>query len=123
MHRPSVNRKPSGGLSREQVTGSVRWTESVSYLLDHLDCTQFIELGPGGVLAGLVGRIRKGTPVISISNVASLTDALESAFVESTPHFDSRRLQRPVAQLAGCDLKPINLSVKLEHDSCRHGHR
>jgi [acyl-carrier-protein] S-malonyltransferase len=61
----------------QQVTGSVRWTESVSYLLDHLDCTQFIELGPGGVLAGLIGRIRKGTPVTSISDVASLTDALK----------------------------------------------
>jgi [acyl-carrier-protein] S-malonyltransferase len=61
----------------EQVTGSVRWTESVNYLLDHLNCTQVIELGPGGVLAGLVGRIRKGTPVISISNVATLTDALK----------------------------------------------
>lgn len=62
----------------EQVTGSVRWTESVNYLLDHLHCSQFIELGPGGVLAGLVGRIRKGTPVISVSNVASLTDALKA---------------------------------------------
>ena len=61
----------------QQVTGSVRWIESVSYLLDHLDCTQFIELGPGGVLAGLVGRIRKGTPITSISDVASLTDALK----------------------------------------------
>ena len=56
----------------------MRWTESVNYLLDHLHCTQFIELGPGGVLAGLVGRIRKGTPVISISDVASLTDALKA---------------------------------------------
>ena len=62
----------------EQVTGSVRWTESVNYLLDHLHCSQLVELGPGGVLAGLVGRIRKGTPVISISNVAGLTDALKT---------------------------------------------
>lgn len=60
----------------DQVTGSVRWTESVEYLIDHLHCTEFLELGPGGVLAGLIGRIRKGTPVISISNSASLTDAL-----------------------------------------------
>ena len=51
----------------DQVTGSVRWTESVNYLLDDLGCQQLIELGPGGVLAGLVGRIRKGTPVISLS--------------------------------------------------------
>ncbi len=46
----------------DQVTGSVRWTESIEYLIDHLHCTQFLELGPGGVLAGLVGRIRKGNP-------------------------------------------------------------
>jgi hypothetical protein len=35
-----------------------------------------LELGPGGVLAGLVGRIRKGTPIASISNVATLDQAL-----------------------------------------------
>jgi [acyl-carrier-protein] S-malonyltransferase len=62
----------------DQVTGSVRWTESVEYLLDHLHCTEFVELGPGGVIAGLVGRIRKGTPVISISNAASLDDAVKA---------------------------------------------
>jgi [acyl-carrier-protein] S-malonyltransferase len=56
----------------DQVTGSVRWTESVEYLIDHLHCTNFLELGPGGVIAGLVGRIRKGTPVVSIANVAGL---------------------------------------------------
>ncbi len=60
----------------DQVTGSVRWTESVEYLIDHLHCTDFLELGPGGVLAGLVGRIRKGTPVVTISNSANLENAL-----------------------------------------------
>lgn len=60
----------------DQVTGSVRWTESVEYLLDHLHCDLLVELGPGGVIAGLVNRIRKGTPVLSISNVATLEDAL-----------------------------------------------
>ena len=61
----------------DQVTGSVRWTESIEYILDHLHCTEFVEFGPGGVLAGLVGRIRKGTPVVSVSNTASLEDALK----------------------------------------------
>jgi len=60
----------------EQVTGSVCWTASIEYLLDHLGCERFIELGPSGVIAGLVGRIRKGTPVISISNSAELDSAL-----------------------------------------------
>jgi [acyl-carrier-protein] S-malonyltransferase len=61
----------------DQVTGSVRWTESIEHLLDHEHCDLLVELGPGGVLAGLVGRIRKGTPVVSISNVATLEAALE----------------------------------------------
>jgi len=58
----------------EQVTGSVRWTESVEYLLDHLHATTLVELGPGGVLAGLAGRIRKGTDTLSGGNVASLDE-------------------------------------------------
>ena len=62
----------------DQVTGSVRWTESVEYLLDQLHCDQFIELGPGGVLAGLVGRIRKGTPVLSASDSTSLAEAAKA---------------------------------------------
>ncbi|MEO7933086.1 MAG: ACP S-malonyltransferase [Chthoniobacterales bacterium] len=60
----------------EQVTGSVRWTESITYLLDELKVDLFLELGPGAVIAGLVNRIRKDTPVISISDVASLEKAV-----------------------------------------------
>ena len=60
----------------DQVTGSVRWTSSIEYMIDHLGITRFLELGPGGVIAGLVGRIRKGTEVISISDTTSLEAAL-----------------------------------------------
>jgi [acyl-carrier-protein] S-malonyltransferase len=59
----------------DQVTGTVRWTESMIWMLDHAGCDLFLEFGPGGVLAGLLGRIRKGTDVLSISNPASLADA------------------------------------------------
>jgi [acyl-carrier-protein] S-malonyltransferase len=62
----------------DQVTGSVRWTESIEYLLDHLHCTRFLELGPAGVLSGLVGRIRKGTPVVSLSNSANVMEAISA---------------------------------------------
>jgi [acyl-carrier-protein] S-malonyltransferase len=61
---------------REQVTGTVRWTETMERLVDHDRIEQFIELGPGGVLAGLLGRTRKGTPIVSISDVASLEAAV-----------------------------------------------
>jgi [acyl-carrier-protein] S-malonyltransferase len=60
----------------QQVTGTVRWTESVECMIDQLGCNLFLELGPGEVLAGLVGRIRKGTEVFSISNRSSLEAAL-----------------------------------------------
>ena len=60
----------------DQVTGSVCWSQGVEYLIDQLHMSRFLELGPGGVLAGLVGRIRKGTPIASISNVATLDQAL-----------------------------------------------
>src|SRR5205823_5261663 len=53
---------------REQVTSTVRWTESIEYLIDTEECDHFIELGPGGVIAGLVNRTRKGLPVVSISD-------------------------------------------------------
>jgi [acyl-carrier-protein] S-malonyltransferase len=60
----------------DQVTGSVCWSQSVEYLIDSLHMTHFLELGPGGVLAGLVGRIRKGTSIASVSNVATLEQAI-----------------------------------------------
>jgi [acyl-carrier-protein] S-malonyltransferase len=60
----------------KQVTGTVRWAESVEYMIDQLGCNLFLELGPGEVLAGLVGRIRKGTEVLSIGNRSSLETAL-----------------------------------------------
>ncbi|MDB6149370.1 MAG: Malonyl CoA-acyl carrier protein transacylase [Chthoniobacter sp.] len=61
---------------QDQVTGTVCWTETLEYLVDEERCELFIELGPGGVLAGLLNRTRKGTPCVSISDCASLDAAL-----------------------------------------------
>jgi [acyl-carrier-protein] S-malonyltransferase len=61
---------------REQVTGTVRWTETIEHLIDHEKVDLFIELGPGQVLAGLVGRIRKDFPILSIGDVPSLMAAV-----------------------------------------------
>ncbi|MGI8956299.1 MAG: ACP S-malonyltransferase [Chthoniobacterales bacterium] len=61
---------------QEQVTGTVRWTECMERMLE-MGCDLFLELGPGGVLAGLLQRTRKGTEVISVSDVASLQSCVE----------------------------------------------
>ena len=59
-----------------QVTGSVRWSESMMAFLGRgLDT--FIEIGPGGVLAGLMKRISREATVISIEDAASLDAAVE----------------------------------------------
>ncbi len=60
-----------------QVTGSVRWAQSMDYLLN-AGHTHFLELGPGGQLAGMLVRIRKGTWVQSVSDPASLEKALQA---------------------------------------------
>jgi [acyl-carrier-protein] S-malonyltransferase len=61
---------------REQVTGTVRWTESVEHLIDHEKVDLLIELGPGKVVAGLVARIRKDFPILSIGDIPSLKAAV-----------------------------------------------
>jgi [acyl-carrier-protein] S-malonyltransferase len=61
---------------QDQVTGTVRWTEIIEYLVDDEKCDLFLELGPGGVLAGLLSRTRKGTSCLSIADVPSLEAAL-----------------------------------------------
>ncbi len=78
----NVTAKPVSGENdipqslAEQVTGTVRWTQSIEYMIDQIGCDLFLELGPGEILAGLVSRIRRGTEVISIADRASLEKAL-----------------------------------------------
>jgi [acyl-carrier-protein] S-malonyltransferase len=49
----------------EQVTGTVRWRESVAYMVAQ-GVTRFVEIGSGKVLAGLVKRIADGTEAQSV---------------------------------------------------------
>ena len=55
----------------EQVTASVRWEESVRYLLAQ-GFTRFIELGPGTALSGFMKRIDKNATMLNVSDVPSL---------------------------------------------------
>lgn len=55
----------------EQVTSSVRWEESIRYLLAQ-GFTRFIELGPGAALSGFMKRIDKSAEALNIADAASL---------------------------------------------------
>jgi [acyl-carrier-protein] S-malonyltransferase len=55
----------------EQVTSSVRWEDSMRYLLSQ-GFTRFIELGPGKALSGFMKRIDPNVQMLNVADVASL---------------------------------------------------
>ena len=61
---------------QDQVTGTVRWLDCMERLAA-LGCDFFVELGPGGVLAGLLRRTLKGVDVTSVADVESVRIAAE----------------------------------------------
>ena len=61
-----------------QVTGTVRWIESIQTFVSMGDRC-FLEIGPGKVLAGLVGKIDKDATVYSVEDPGSM-DAFVEAF-------------------------------------------
>jgi len=54
----------------DQITSRVRWRESISYMINE-KVTNFVEIGPGKVLSGLVKKIDKE---VKIKNISSLND-------------------------------------------------
>jgi len=56
---------------RDQVTGTVRWTDCMQRLID-LGCDFFIEFGPGNVLAGLLKRTNRDINIISVGDAESV---------------------------------------------------
>jgi len=73
----NVTAQPHGSLDQisvrlvEQVTSSVRWEESMRYLLAQ-GFTRFIELGPGTALSGFMKRIDKHAQMLNVADVPSL---------------------------------------------------
>ena len=61
---------------QDQVTGTVRWLDCMERLVD-LGCDLFVELGPGGILAGLLRRTLKDMDVISVSDAESVRKCAE----------------------------------------------
>jgi len=55
----------------EQVCGSVRWEESIRYLLAQ-GFADFVECGPGGVIAGLLRRIDPAVRCLSLESYADI---------------------------------------------------
>jgi [acyl-carrier-protein] S-malonyltransferase len=77
----NVTARPATGVAEikellvRQVTSSVRWSESMQWLVAQ-GFTRFIELGPGNVLSGLMKRISKDVEMLNISDCATLDATL-----------------------------------------------
>jgi [acyl-carrier-protein] S-malonyltransferase len=73
------------GSAREalvrQVTGSVKWSESMQWLVAK-DVSTFIEVGPGKVLCGLMRQIDRSRKCLNVEDEASLQRTME--FVVNT---------------------------------------
>jgi [acyl-carrier-protein] S-malonyltransferase len=75
--RPSSSVHEIKELLARQVTSSVRWSESMQWLVAQ-GVTCFIELGPGTVLSGLMKRINKDVTMLTVSDCASLDDTVRA---------------------------------------------
>jgi len=65
-----------------QVTASVRWSDSMQWLIQH-GVQTFVEVGPGKVLCGIMRQIDRTKKCLNVEDEASLQKTAE--FLASTP--------------------------------------
>lgn len=65
-----------------QVTGSVRWSESMQWLIQH-GLQTLVEVGPGKVLCGLMRQIDRSKKCLNVEDEGSLQKTME--FLAQTP--------------------------------------
>ena len=58
-------------LLSDQITSRVRWRESINYMIQK-GVTEFIEIGPGKVLSGLVKKINKDVKILNINSLEDI---------------------------------------------------
>ncbi|RRA48384.1 ACP S-malonyltransferase [Acidipila sp. EB88] len=62
----------------QQVTGAVRWVECMEAVQTRFAPVQWIEVGPGKVLGGLLRQIDRSLSVLNVEDSASLAKSLAS---------------------------------------------
>src|SRR5690606_28617507 len=77
--RPLSSGDEAPRMLTAQVTGSVRWVETLRWLGAQAgDGVRFVELGSGEVLTGLVKRTLPGAWCAAVSDPASLEEVLSA---------------------------------------------
>ncbi|MFC4766043.1 ACP S-malonyltransferase [Effusibacillus consociatus] len=68
--RPVLSADEIRGALYEQVASSVLWEDSVKYMLEQ-GVETFVEIGPGQVLSGLIKKVNRRIPTLSIQDPAT----------------------------------------------------
>lgn len=74
--KPSTDHKIILEKIKKQMTSSVRWTQTVEYLVKD-GVTDVIEIGPGKILTGLVKKINSAINCHNINNLSSLNEFIK----------------------------------------------
>lgn len=74
---PVTNGDDARDALRRQVSRAVRWDDSIARMLAD-GFTHFVEVGPGKVLTGLIGRISKETVRLNVQSLADVQTVREA---------------------------------------------
>ena len=74
--RPVEDPESARGALVRQVTGSVRWSQSMQWLVAQ-GAQTFVEVGPGKVLCGLMRQIDRSKKCVNVEDESSLGKTLE----------------------------------------------
>jgi [acyl-carrier-protein] S-malonyltransferase len=70
--RPVLDPDAIRRLLVEQITGRVRWRESIEWLAGEGGVTRFVEAGAGKVLTGMAKRIAPDADAVALNTPADL---------------------------------------------------
>ncbi|HEX2730758.1 MAG TPA: ACP S-malonyltransferase [Polyangiaceae bacterium] len=73
LGEPNQDASQVRDLLVRQIDGAVRWEQTIRWLVSQ-GVTHALELGPGQVLAGLVKKTDKALKVLSVGDVASISE-------------------------------------------------
>ncbi|WP_018132889.1 ACP S-malonyltransferase [Effusibacillus pohliae] len=68
--KPVLSADEIRGALYEQVASSVLWDDSVRFMLDN-GIDTFVEIGPGQVLSGLIKKVNRRIPTLSVQDPAT----------------------------------------------------
>ena len=71
--KPSISNSEIKNLLVSQIEGRVRWMESVEFMINK-GTNNFIEIGPGKVLSGLIRRINKNVNFKSLNSIQDIEE-------------------------------------------------